>query len=165
MKNKMYTAIALAILLLGTNGAVAQMTGGGGMMQEKPQEQQQMPQNPAEQKSMQGSGGYGYGMGPEMMGGYGYGMGPDMMGGYGYGMGPGMMGQYGWRQGQQPQFNSPEQYQQFLDETKDMRKKMNDLRFQYGEMMHDPSTTVGDLDKMRQEMYDLQKKIMEKAPQ
>ncbi|MDR3411650.1 MAG: Spy/CpxP family protein refolding chaperone [Formivibrio sp.] len=51
-----------------------------------------------------GSGGWGYGMGPGMMGGYGSGVGPGMMGGYGsgmmggygaYGVGPGMMGGYG----------------------------------------------------------------------
>mgnify|MGYP001100312565 CR=1 FL=1 len=109
----------------------------------------------------------GYGMGPDMMDRYG--MGPGMMGGYGmdpgmmggYGMGPGMMSEYGWRQGFQ--FSSPEQYEKFMDETRDLRKKMHDLRFEYSEMMQDSQTTMGDLEKIRQQMYELQEKIQQKA--
>jgi len=127
---------------------------------------------------MGGYGGYGmgpgmmggYGMGPGMMGGYGhgmhhnmmgggcYGMGPDMMGGYGYGMGPGMMGYY-----------SPEQYekqlkdqQEFLDATKELRKKMHDLKFDYAEALRNPKTEQKDLEKMNAEMENIWKQIYEK---
>jgi hypothetical protein len=111
-------------------------------------------------------GGYGYGMGPQMMGGYGYGMGPSMMGtgqhpcitgGYGYGMGPGMMG-----------YNSPEQYekqfkeyQQFLDETKDLRKKLHTLKFDYAEARRNPDTRREDLEKLNAEMERTWKQIYE----
>jgi len=147
MKTRMYVAIALSAVLIGTGSTQAQMMGGGqDMMQEAPQQQERVPQSRNDESYMQG----GYGMGPGMMG--------------GYGMGPGMMGKYGWGQGAQ-QFSSPEQYEKFLDETKDLRKKMHDLRFEYGEMMRNPETTMGDLKRMQQEMYELQKKIQEKAPQ
>jgi thiol-disulfide isomerase/thioredoxin len=86
----------------------------------------------------------GYGMRPGMMG---YGMGPQMMGGYGYGMGPGMMG-----------YNSLEQYekqfkenQDFLNETKELRKKMHTLRFDYAEALRDPETDKKDLEKLNAE--------------
>jgi hypothetical protein len=36
-----------------------------------------------------------------------------------------------------------------------MRKKMHDLRFEYGEMMRNPATTMGDLKKMEQDMMEL----------
>ncbi len=137
-------------------------------------------------------GGYGYGMGPGMMGGYGmgpgvmggygmgpgmmrgYGMGPRMMDDYGYGMGPGMMRGYGnWgrpgcncyghygrgRHG----FVSPEQYRKFMDETRDLRKKLHDLRFDYREMARDPKADQEKLAKMEKEMDDLQRQIWEKA--
>jgi hypothetical protein len=121
-------------------------------------------------------GGYGYGMGPGMRGGYG--MGPGMMGGYGYGMGPGMRGGYGHGPCQcgkwydygpggpgRPDYMSPEEYQKFLDATKDLRKKLNDLQFEYGEMARNPKTTIEDRNKVEKEILDLQQKIREKAAQ
>jgi hypothetical protein len=120
-------------------------------------------------------GGYGYGMGPGMMGGYG--MGPGMMGGYGYGMGPGMMGGYGHgpcpygkcsgygAAPGQPGYMPPEKYQKFLDATKELRKKLNDLQFEYSEMVRNPKTTMEDRNKVEKEIFDLQQKIREKAAQ
>ena len=128
---------------------------------------------------MMGGYGYGYGMNPGMMmGGYGYGMGPSMMGtgqhpcitgGYGYGMGhhemmhgysgyPGMMGYY-----------SPEQYekqykeqQEFLNETKELRKKLHMLKFDFAEAQRDPDTKREELEKLNTEMENTWKQIYEK---
>jgi Spy/CpxP family protein refolding chaperone len=113
-----------------------------------------------------------YGMGPGMMGGYGghgYGMGPGMMGGYGghgYGMGPGMMGGYGGHgacpncgayQGQQ--FKSKEDYSKFLDDTKEHRKKLHDMVFEYNEEMRSPDPDRAKLSKMGKEIYELRNEI------
>ena len=115
---------------------------------------------------MMSGGGYG------MMSGGGYGM---MGGGYGgYGMGPGMMysygdngggynhrgatgfGQNGW---------SSEQYQKFMNDTVDLRKEMNNKRFEYQEALRNPKTTRQQLSKMEKEMIDLRDKINDMAPQ
>jgi len=115
---------------------------------------------------MGGYGGYGYGMGPGMMGGYGgYSMGPGMMGGYGYGMGPGMMGNYGYGtcpncgayQGQQ--FRSNEEYSKFLDDTKEQRKKLQNLMFEYNEEMRSPNPDTEKLTKMGKEIDELRSEI------
>ncbi|HER62420.1 MAG TPA: hypothetical protein ENO11_00375 [Desulfobacteraceae bacterium] len=177
MKKKAYLAVALSTILIGGSVAGAQMMGDREeMMRESPQQYERRSQDRDDDyRYMMG----GYGMGPCVMGGYGmgpgmmggYGMGPGMMGGYGmghhgmmggYGMGPGMMGEHGWWK-DRDQFSSPEQYEKFLDETKDLRKKLHDLRFEYGEMMHDPKTTVGEMKKMQQDMYELQEQIQQKA--
>jgi hypothetical protein len=115
---------------------------------------------------MGGYGGYGmgpgmmggYGMGPGMMGGYGHGMHHNMMGGGCYGMGPGMMGYY-----------SPEQYekqfknqQEFLNDTKELRKKMHALKFDYAEALRNPETDKKDLERINAEMESIWKLIYEK---
>jgi len=141
--------------------------------------------------SMAQNPGYGgYGMGPGMMGGYGYGMGPGMMGGYGgYGMGPGMMGGhgmgpgmmgYGMHHGMMGSYGcgmgpgmmgyfSPEQYenqfkqnQDFLNETKELRKKMHALKFDYAEALRNPETDKKDLERINAEMESIWKLIDEK---
>ena len=135
------------MLLLAAAPAMAQMMGGGQMM-----EQQQMQQTaPTEGQN------YSQHMNPGMMGGgYGYGRNPGMMGGYG--MGPGMMGYY-----------SPEQYekqfkehQDFLDETRELRKKLHTLKFDFAEAQRNPDTKRDDLDKMNAEMETIFKQIHEK---
>jgi hypothetical protein len=113
-------------------------------------------------------GGYGgYGRGPGMMGGYGgYGRGPGMMGGYGgYGMGPGMMGNYGYgvcpqcgRMGG-PYFNSNEEYTNFLNQTKEQRKKLNNLMFEYNEEINSPNPDREKLAKMEKEIDELRSEI------
>lgn len=119
-------------------------------------------------------GGNGYGGGYNMMGGGGYGM---MGGGYG-GMGPGMMGGYGWNggynsgpdadgfgpNGQQNGWNS-ENNQKFLDDTVQLRREMNDKRFEYHEAMRNPKTTRAQLAVLEKAMIDLRYKIAEKADQ
>jgi hypothetical protein len=103
--------------------------------------------------------GYGYGMGPGMMGpGYGYGMGPGMMGpGYGYGMGPGYGG-YGW-------MNSKEA-KEFLDATRDLRKKLHAKMFDYMEMVRSGASdekleaASKEIDKLRMELYNKAKEMM-----
>ncbi len=177
MKKPIYLPMVLFVVLITAWGAQAQMMGGGGgrgMMGEPGNQPGTLPQAQEEESFMMHPGMMGcYGMGPGMMGGYG--MGPGMMGGYG--MGPGMMGGHGmgpmkrhmmeeyWGEGGMKPFRSPEQYEKFLDATRDMRKKMHDLRFEYGEMMRNPATTMGDLKKKEQEMTELRRKIMEQAVQ
>jgi peptidoglycan hydrolase CwlO-like protein len=93
---------------------------------------------------MMGGGMMGRGMmGGGMMGG-------GMMGGYG--MGPGMWG-YGYQQ---------KAFQKFLDETKDLRKELHNLKFEYFEAVRNPDSKAEDIDKLEKEMKELQKKIFEK---
>jgi len=165
MKKTMYlTTMVFAVLLMTLSaGAQVMGSGGQGMMTESGQQQEKTaPQDFDDEQYMMYPGwGNCYGMGPGMMGGYG--MGPGMMGGYGKGYRHGhMMDEYAWGPNR---FSSPEAYNKFMDETKELRKKMHDMQFEYGEMMRNPKTTMGDLEKMRQEMYDLRKKIVEKFRQ
>lgn len=151
--------IAVAVLFLSAGLVSAQMEH---MMGEAP------PQGAEEElcpmgypPGMMGYGMMGYGMGPGMMGygmGHGmkgYGMGPGMMG-YGMmgcGMGPGMMG-YGMMD-----FDKDE-YEKFLDNTRDLRKEMHMKKFDYFEAMRDPEKNKEKIDKIRSEMKDIKKKII-----
>jgi len=116
-------------------------------------------------------------MGPGMMG-YGggtcapgYGMGPGMMG-RGMMMGPGMMGP-GWRGWGDPMMDDgfdkedyeeyQQEYKKYLDETREMRKKMHGMIFDYNEARRTPGADREELRKMKKEMRDLRKKIYEKA--
>ncbi len=94
----------------------------------------------------------GYGMGHGMMGGYG--MSHGMMGGYG--MGHGMMGGYGAR-------TNPE-CAKYYDETVEQRKKILDMNFQYSEVSRNPKTTIEQLDKLGNEIVELQSQIYQKMP-
>ncbi len=114
-------------------------------------------------------GGYGYGMGPGMMGyGHGmhpgmmgYGMGPGMMSGYGYGMGPGRMGY-----GSQEEYKKYQENQvKFLDETKELRRKLHSMKFDFSEEARDPEANREKLQEMEKEMYELHEKIRAKAVQ
>lgn len=165
MKTTLYLAAILIALLITAVSTPAQMMGGGkSMMQEPGGPQPDMPRTQIEEPFLFQPGMMGCcGMGPGMMMG-GYGMGPGMMGGYGMGpMHRRMMEDHGWGAGMK-RFRSPEQYETFLDETRELRKKMHDLRFEYGEMMRNPTTTMGDLKKMEQQIHALQQKILEQAP-
>jgi len=96
-----------------------------------------------------GQSGYGYG---------GYMMGPGMMGpGYGgYMMGPGYGNHmYGYTSGDN---------QKFLDETKDLRKELNEKQLEYTEALRNPQTDETTIAKLQKEITDLQDKITEKAP-
>jgi hypothetical protein len=131
-------------------------------------------------------GGSGYGMGPQMMGGYGYGMHPNMMGGYGYGMHPNMMGGYGYYgmhpnmmegrghhgmhqmmsgwgmppcTGLQGPYKNNEEYAKFLDDTREDRRKLHSLMFDYGEAMRSPEPNKEKLQEMEKEMFELRDKL------
>ena len=118
---------------------------------------------------MMGSPGYGeretseqqpYGM----MGYGGYGMGSGMMGHHQmmHGSGAGMMGGYGMGPGMMRGFDTKE-YDKFMNETKDLRKKLHDKKFEYIETMRQPDTTRKTMLLLQEEMYDLQKQIYEKS--
>jgi peptidoglycan hydrolase CwlO-like protein len=121
------------------------MMGGPGM-----EEHEGMPDEYMMNPCMMNCGMMGRGMmGGGMMGGCGM-MGGGMMGGYG--MGPGMWG-YGYQQ---------KAFQKFLDETKDLRKELHNLKFEYFEAVRNPDSRPEDIDKLEKEMKELQKKIFEK---
>ena len=108
----------------------------------------------------------GYGMGSQMMGGYGmmtnmmgHGMGPQMMGNYGYGMGGQMMSPEAEKQ--YKEYNK--KTNQFLDETKELRKELHSLKFNYHEALRSTQEPSEKLDKMRREMFDLHQKIYNKG--
>lgn len=167
MQNKFFLAGVVLALFLWTGSAAAQMMGGNPAMMQDYAKQHHGPMQTPQQGSYMDypdmmAGGYGpgscfmngYAMGSGMMGGYGMdGMRPNHHGGMmgGYGMRPGMMG-----------FSSSSKYDAFMDATKELRKKMHSLRFEYGEMMRDPETTMGDLQKKKREMFELQQQILEK---
>ncbi|MFZ5907077.1 MAG: hypothetical protein ACOYVJ_06660 [Nitrospirota bacterium] len=103
-----------------------------------------------------GPSGGGYGMGPGMMRGGRHGM----MGGYG--MGPGMIGDY---YGRGPgYYQRSEECQKFFDQSAELRKELNEKRFEYAEAMRNPKTTGESLAKLAKEIYDLQGTIYSKAP-
>ncbi len=82
----------------------------------------------------------------------GYGMGTGYGGhmiGYGH-MGP-MMGGYGYDQ-------------KFLDETAELRKELNEKRFEYLEALRSPDTTPEKIAGLEKEIYELQAKVYEKSP-
>ncbi len=109
-------------------------------------------------------GGYGMmGGGNGMMGGSGYGMmGPGMMGGAGgydggYGCpGAAGFGQNGW---------TSEKQQKFLSDTVQLRKELNDKRFEYQEAQRNPQTTREQLAALEKGMIDLRTKLADKADQ
>lgn len=93
---------------------------------------------------MEGCGMMGHGM-----------MGRGMTGGHGMmgcGMGPGMWG-YGYQQ---------KAFQKFLNETKDLRKELHNMKFEYFEAVRNPDTKPEDVEKLEKDMKELQKKIYEK---
>ena len=129
-------------------------------------------------RGMMGYGGYGM-MGQGMMGYGGHGgmhpgmmMGPGMMG-YGgcgmmQGMGPGMMGYggsgmmgYGMGPGMMRGYDA-KAFEQFMNDTRDLRKKMHNLKFEYSEAVRNPDTKQEDIVKLEKEMWELKKKIYDK---
>ena len=170
MNRTVFTAILLLFLAA---PAMAQVAGGYGQHvmegeEEAPPQQQQQQAQAAQQQYPP------YGMHPNMMGyggGYGYGMGQHMMGGYGYGMMPPMMGP-GWGHNpmhhmggwvppctQGPRNKSAEEYTKFMDNTRDDRRKLHNLMFDYGEVMRNPEPDQEKLQAMQKEIFDLREKI------
>lgn len=98
-------------------------------------------------------------------------MGSGMMGMNrgGMGMMGGQSGQDGWDMGCNGMMGGsmmnrmqPEQQQQFLNETKELRQKMSKLRFDYMEAMRDPKATPQDLAKIEKEMLQVRGQMMDK---
>jgi hypothetical protein len=103
----------------------------------------------------------GYGM-------HGYGMMESGM------MGSGMMSDYGGNDGDYhcpgaagygPNDMNSERNQKFLNGTVELRKQMNDKRFEYQEALRNPSTTREQLASVEKEMIDLRTKIYDKTDQ
>lgn len=58
---------------------------------------------------------------------------------------------------------SPEAQQKFLDATKELRKKLHDKQFEYGEAARNAKADKKDLLKKRKDIWELQQKIHGKA--
>ena len=104
------------------------------------------------------------GMAPGMMG-YG---GCNMMNRGGQGMMGhmrGMMGMTGCGiMSSEMTGHDPSVHQKFLDETKEIRKKMHSKKFEYFEAIRKPDTTPDAILGLEKEMYDLQWELYEKMP-
>jgi SWI/SNF chromatin-remodeling complex subunit SWI1 len=153
-------------------GGPGMMGGGMGMMGPGMMGGYQQPVNPNQYQQQ-----YPYQGGPGMMGGGMGMMGPGMMGG-------GMMGGYqqpanpyqyqqqypdqrgsgtGYGRGSGYGYDA-EKYQKFLDDTTKLRKELHEKQFEYSEAMRNPDTKRETIDKVENEIQELQKKIYEKAP-
>lgn len=84
------------------------------------------------------------------MTGYGYGS--------GYGMGPGMMG-YG-----EHMYGRSSNNRKFLDETADLRKELNNKRFEYFGAIRDPETGSKTITELEQDISSIQEQLYEKSP-
>jgi hypothetical protein len=165
--------VVCAGIVIAWSAQAQKMGSGQQMMQDSKQQQESSQENKSDMMMPQGMMG-GSGMGPGMMmGGPGMDYHGMMMGGSGMESGMGMMGKgYMMHRNMMAQcgvvpgmksFSSAEEQGKFLDATKELRKNLHDMRFEYGEMIRQPETTIGELKKMEQQMDTLQKQIMEKA--
>ena len=153
------TALAMA-MAFGTATGNTQMMAGQQMMDKQGQQQNMMAGHMSPCMRMYGMGMMGSGMG--MMG-RGMIMGSGMMGGGMGMMGPGMMmgsGMMGSGMG----IRNMQQYDKFMNYTKELRLKLHDMRFEYIEAMRNPKTTIGDLRHMMEKMAKLRQEIMQKMP-
>ena len=104
---------------------------------------------------------YAYLQVPLMMGGYGYGMPQQMVGGRGHHPMHHMMGR--WQL--PPCTESPgsvktsDEYARFLDETREERKRLHGLMFDYGEALRSPEPDREKLQAMEREIFELRGKI------
>ena len=145
MKKTLLAAILMALLT--ASPAVAQTMESSGMQSgmQGDRQQQQSSHHPGQAGSQQQQAGGGQGM---------MGSGQGMMGG-----GQGMM---------QSQGTGPDdlnKYENFVNETRGLRRKLHNLKFEYGEAKWNPDTTLGDLRKMAEEMNQLQNDIQKKIAQ
>ena len=179
--NRIIMTAGLALILAATPAMAQMMNPGQHMTQQQAMHQQQAAMQQQQQGTQQQQ--YynpyqmnpammgGYGMGPQMMGGYG--MHPNMMGGYGYGMHPNMMGGWGHHgmhqmmggygmppcTGLQGPYKTNEEYTKFLDDTREERRKLHSLMFDYGESMRSPEPDKEKLQEMEKEIFELRDKI------
>jgi hypothetical protein len=169
--NRIIMAAGLALILAAPSAMAQMMNPGQHMTQQQQMMQQQMQQ---QQQGTQQQQYYNpYQMNPAMMGGYGYGMHPNMMGGYGHGMHPNMMGGWGHHgmhqmmggsgmppcTGLQGPYKSSEEYTKFLDDTREERRKLHSLMFDYGEAMRRPEPNREKLQEMEMEIFELRDRL------
>lgn len=157
MKKIILTAVIALTMAIGAGNGNARMMDGG--------QQANMAGHKSGMMMDGGMGMMGNMMGSGMMGGkmmMGPGMmRPGMMGGNMM-MGPGMMGPVMMGPGMGMQ--NMKRYNRFMNKTKELRRKLYDMGFDYGEAMRNPKTTIGDLQRMRKEMGRLQRQIMRQMP-
>ena len=99
-----------------------------------------------------------------MKGGYGAGpgMGGEGMMEKGYGQGSGIMGSEAlpaWNY-----FGQSEECRRFLDDTADLRKELNQKRFDYYEAIRNPKSKPETVTKLEKELDNIQGKIYAKEP-
>jgi len=157
--------LALAATLATTEFASAHVAGGGmmgygaypGMM--NPGMMMGPGMMGGNMMGMMNPGMMGYGSCPNMMN-PGMMMGPGMMGGNMMGMmSPGMM-----VHGAYPYMTAPsgDAARKFLDETAELRGKLNTLVFEYAEAVRDPDADPAKVEALGTQIRDLQEKISEK---
>ncbi|VAW36974.1 hypothetical protein MNBD_DELTA04-358 [hydrothermal vent metagenome] len=163
MKKIILTAVIALTMAIGAGNGHARMMDGGqqaNMADHKPG--MMMDGGMGMKGNMMGSGM----MGGKMMMGPGM-MRPGMMGGNmmmgPMMMGPGMMGG-NMMMGPGMGMQNMKRYNRFMNKTKDLRRKLYDMGFDYGEAMRNPKTTMGDLQRMRKKMGRLQRQIMRQMP-
>lgn len=158
MKKILFTTALVIALAVGAGNVHAQMAGQQ-MMGQNQQQSYQSGQKGQQQVQP------GTMMGPWMM--------DNIMGG-GMMMGPGMMGNMmsggmmmgspmmGFAVGMDNEKIA--QYEKFMKETKEMRRKLYNMRFEYGEALWNPDTTLKDLREILKKMNQLQQEIQQKMP-
>lgn len=116
---------------------------------------------------VQGGRGYGWGgavPAPPVMNadpGY-YNYGPGVMMGQGmmqFGLGPGMVRGIGVMG-----YISTETFQKFFDETRELRKELNGLMFDYAELLRKPAVNQEERIKLENRIMELRQKVYDKAP-
>ncbi len=169
MRNVIFISIALVLLIsLNAFAQMEEMMEGGHGVAMEGIHGETMPEYPCPKHMRMGYGepycnmsgrhdcgmmGYGPGYGMR-----GYGM---MHGGEGSGMyGRGMMG-YGkrWMQDVDEQ-----EYEKFLNETKELRRELHMKKFDLRELSRDPDARIKDIEKIEDEIISLRRKIYRKRP-
>ncbi len=152
-------AISAAPVLAGTT---ADNSMPQGKMMRQMMQNRQMANAQQDSSGMMAKGMMGRGMMPIMMNGCR--INPMMMKGGMMG-GGGMMPMMGNPSQTANYLKNYEKFQKFFNETRNLRKKLNDLQFEYGEARWNPDTTLGELQHMRVRLNKLRQKIYAKRPQ
>ena len=157
--NRIIMTAGLALILAATPAMAQMMNPGQHMTQQQAMHQQQAAMQQQQQGTQQQQYYNPYQMNPAMMGGYG--MHPNMMGGWGHHGMHQMMGGYGMPPctGLQGPYKTNEEYTKFLDDTREERRKLHSLMFDYGESMRSPEPDKEKLQEMEKEIFELRDKI------
>lgn len=158
MKKELIRTITVSILAIGFFAGIAfAHTSGATLTQQRTYGNSMMGGNGG---MYQGSM-YGRGIQQRRMINNGGGIMGGMMGGY-HGNWWRNMGCNGMMGGIMMNRMTPEQQQNFMNQTTELRKKMMDLRFDYRNAMLNPNTTPEDLAKIEKQMLELRTKMMDK---